>query len=208
MGSADGSGRALTFTEEARRRQIVDGTIALVAERGHAGTSLSGIAARAGISKAAVLYHFATKDAVVEATFAHVVEGFVAAVGAEVDAADGPEAMLLAYLHGTVGHLRRHPEHMRVLVEGLVDDRRGARELAPGAPAAAGRWQAVAGMLAEGQDAGAFRPFDTRVLAVVIGGALDAVVAEWLGDPAFDLDAATEELSASVLRMIRTVVSG
>lgn len=191
------SDRPRTFTEQARRRQIIDGTIALVAERGYAGTSLSGIAARCGISKASVLYHFASKDEVVRATFADVVDAFVADVGAAVDAADGPEAMLLAYLHGSLAHLRAHPARMRVMVEGLV------AEPAPGSPAAASRWQAVAGMLADGQALGVFRPFDPRALAVIVSGALDAVAAEWLGDPTFDLDAAAAELEGAVLRMLR-----
>ena len=196
--------RPRTFTEQARRRQIVDGTIELVAERGYAGTSLSGIAARAGISKAAVLYHFASKDEVVQATFADVIAGFVADVGAAVDAADGqPEGQLLAYLHGSLGYLRAHPSRMRVLVEGLLADRDGPRELAPGAPAVASRWQAVAGILADGQRAGVFRAFDPRALAVIVSGALDAVAAEWLGDPAFDLDEAAAELADAVLRMLR-----
>lgn len=195
--------RPRTFTEEARRRQIIDGTIELVAERGYAGTSLSGIAARAGISKAAVLYHFTSKDEVVQATFADVIGGFVADVGAAVDAADGPEGQLLAYLHGALGHLHAHPSRMRVLVEGLVADRDGPRELTPGAPAGASRWQAVAGILVEGQGAGVFRTFDPRTLAVIVSGALDAVAAEWLGDPAFDLDAAAAELGTAMLRMLR-----
>lgn len=195
--------RPLTFTEEARRRQIIDCTMELVAERGHAGTSLSRIAARAGISKAAVLYHFTSKDAIVEATLAHVLTGFVAVVGARVEAADGPEEMLLAYLRGAVGYLRDHPSQVRVLVEGLARDRDGAREPAPGSPAGASRCQAVAGMLELGQRAGVFRPFDTRALAVVIGGALDGIVAEWLGDPTLDLDAATTELETAVLLAVR-----
>lgn len=198
------SDRPRTFTEQARRRQIIEGTIELVAERGYAGTSLSGIAARSGISKASVLYHFASKDEVVQATFADVIDGFVADVGAAVDAADGPEGQLLAYLHGSLAYLRAHPSRMRVLVEGLVADRDGPRDLVPGAPAAASRWQAVAGMLAEGQRASVFRAFDPRALAVIVSGALDAVAAQWLGDPAFDLDAAAAELETAVLRMLRS----
>lgn len=195
--------RPLTFTEEARRRQIVDCTVELMAERGYAGTSLSGIAARAGISKAAVLYHFTSKDNVVEATLTHVLTGFATVVGERVVAAADPEAMLVAYLRGAIGYLRDHPTHVRVIVEGLGQDRDGSRTMAPGSPAASGRWQAVAGILGLGQRAGRFRPFDTRVLALAIGGALDGVVAEWISDPGLDLDAAATELETAVLLAIR-----
>jgi hypothetical protein len=124
-------------------------------------------------------------------------------VGAHVDAADGPEAMLVANQRGTVGYLREHPAQLRVLVEGLVRDRDGDRELAPGSPAHASRWQGVARILELGQEAGVFRPFDARALALVIGGALDGVVAEWVGDRGLDLDAATTELETAVLLAVR-----
>ena len=48
----------MTFTRRARKAQIIEMTIELVAEKGYAGTTLSGIAERSGITKAAVLYHF------------------------------------------------------------------------------------------------------------------------------------------------------
>ena len=192
--------RPRTFTEEARRRQIVDCTIELVAERGAAAASLSAIAARAGISKAAVLYHFTSKDAVLDATMRHVLTSYATAVGERVDAAVGPEEMLVAYLRGTLVYMRDHPAHVRVFVEGLVRD----PELAPGSPAQASRWQSVAGILEQGQQAGAFRPFDARTLALMINGALDGVVAEWIGAPDLDLDAAAAELETAVLLAVRS----
>jgi AcrR family transcriptional regulator len=187
--------RPPTFVEEARRRQIIDCTIDLVAERGAARTSLAAIAERAGISKAAVLYHFASRDAVMDATVRQVATSFAAAVGAQVDAAGGPEAMLVAFLRGAIGYLRDHPAQVRVLVEGLSRD--GVR--APGSPERASRWQGVATILEHGQRQGAFRSFDPRTMALMINGALDGVVAEWVGDPGFDLDAAAAELEAGVL---------
>lgn len=191
--------RARTFTEEARRRQIIDCTIELVAERGPAAASLSAIAARAGISKAAVLYHFSSKDAVLDATLQHVLTSYAAAVGERVDAASGPEEMLVAYLRGTIAYMLDHRAQVRVLVEGLLRD----PELAPGSARQAGRWLAVAGILEEGQRTGAFRPFDPRALALMINGAVDGVVGEWVGAPDLDLHAAGAELETAVLLAVR-----
>lgn len=56
--------------------------------------------------------------------------------------------------------MRDHPAHVRVLVEGLVRD----PDLAPGSAAQASRWQLVAGILEQGQEAGAFRAFDPACL--------------------------------------------
>lgn len=200
MSESAGAGRRPTFTEEARRRQIVDGTIALIADRGYAGASLSAIAGRSGISKAGVLYHFAGKDQVIAAALGHVVEQVVTVVGERVDAAAGPAGMLDAYVRGMLEHLHAHPTHVRVLVEVLGQG--GSAQ--DGGPAdRTGRWEAVAGILAAGQQAGEFRMFDTRVMALVIGGAMDGVLVHWLTDPAFDLAAATDELVTSVRLAVR-----
>src|SRR3954468_23640466 len=59
-------------TEIARRDQLVASAIQLIAEQGHARASLSRIAKRAGVSKAAVLYHFKTKDDLLDAVLARV----------------------------------------------------------------------------------------------------------------------------------------
>jgi hypothetical protein len=48
----------------------------------------------------------------------------------------------------------------------------------------------LSGILEQGPAAGAFPPFDTRTLPLMINGALDAVVAEWIGAPDLDLDTA------------------
>lgn len=198
--------RPRTFIEEARRRQIVDCTIELVADRGYAATTLAGIAERAGISKAAVLYHFTSKDAVLDASLADVVENFVAAVGEAVESADGAEQTLLAYVRGVLAHMRDQPARARFLTEVLVRDhveQRSASDAPGGATARAARWQAVAAILELGQQEGVFRSFDTRTVAVMIGAGLDGIVAEWLGDPGFDLGAAAVELETALLLAVR-----
>jgi hypothetical protein len=130
----------------------------------------------------------------------HVLTSYATAVGERVDAAGGPEEMLVAYLRGTLTYMRDHPAHVRVLVEGLVRD----PDLGPGSTAQASRRQSVAGILEQGQAAGAFRAFDPRVLALMINGALDGVVAAWIGAPDLDLDTAAAELETAVLLAVRS----
>jgi TetR/AcrR family transcriptional regulator len=55
------TGRTPTFTERARRTQLVEVTVGGVAAYGYAGCSLQRITDAASITKAAVIY-FATKD--------------------------------------------------------------------------------------------------------------------------------------------------
>ncbi|GII77839.1 TetR family transcriptional regulator [Sphaerisporangium rufum] len=164
-------------------------TIEVVARYGHAGTSLARIAEAAGISKAAVLYHFPTKDAVVQAAYASVLESLTEYVGAAVDARSGAAAVD-AYVRSLVAYLRDHPAHTRMIVEGLG----GATGSADSADQA-GRREAVAGLVGAAKAAGEYRAdVEPQITAVIINGAVDAIVSESLADPAFDTARAADEL--------------
>lgn len=54
---------------ESTRQALVDGAVALFAERGYAGTSLDEIARRARVTKGALYHHFTGKQALFEAAF-------------------------------------------------------------------------------------------------------------------------------------------
>lgn len=184
-----GKDRPRTFTEQARREQLLDVTVAQIAARGYGGASLSRIAEAAGITKAAVLYHFRSKDALVTAAYAHVLEALVASVGAAVEQAaviDRPAA----YIHAMVAHLRDHPQHTGVLTEvGMEKGFDHEREE---------RWAPLAGLIdaaASARDSGGpGGAADSRALAVIIGGAIDGIVAERLEDDGFDVAAAADLL--------------
>jgi TetR/AcrR family transcriptional regulator len=185
-------GRNLTFTEKARRAQLIDVTVELVADQGYAAASLDRIAASAGITKAGVLYHFPSKQALVEAAHAHVLAVLVGAVAAAVEAAapaDGPAA----YIRSMIGHFREHPRHARMIIEAMTS-------VVPPADSKA-RWGPVAEILQAARDARGRRDaVDLRSAALVIGGAIDAIVSESLDDPAYDASAAAELLVATVER--------
>ncbi|GAA0607365.1 TetR family transcriptional regulator [Kribbella sandramycini] len=182
--------RERTFTEQARRAQLIDVTIDQVAEHGYPATSLARIAAAAGITKAAVIYHFASKNALVEAAHAQVLSALVATVGAAVDAA-GPAGAPAAYVRSMIGHLRANPRHTRMIIEAmtnvvppeqLVEQR-------------AARWSPLAELLRAARAAhGLADDVDLRTAALIIGGGIDAIVQESLSDPSYDTTPAAELL--------------
>ena len=180
------SSRPLTFTERARRAQLIEVTIDLVAEHGYGGTSLARIAESAGITKAAVLYHFPSKEAVVQAAHQHVLDALVEAVATAVEASapvDGPAA----YIRSMIAYLRDNPSHTRVIIEAMTET--GDR------PNPANRWSPLADLLTTARKARRLKPNqDPRTLAIIIGGAIDAIVVERLTDPAYDTTAAAETL--------------
>ncbi|GAB3562128.1 TetR/AcrR family transcriptional regulator [Amycolatopsis endophytica] len=191
-----------TFTEQARRRQLIEATIEVISARGYGGASLAAIAEHAGVSKAAVLYHFGSKDDLAEATLGHVFEAFGAHVLDRMAAAPDTRARLSAYVRGLIDYQGGHRTHVRLITEVLLDDRGGTRFRQPGQHDRNQRWQMLAELLAAGQAEGVFRPFDAKTTALAIGGAIDNVVSQWLADPGLDLTAAADELETFVLRAV------
>ncbi|WP_231972222.1 TetR/AcrR family transcriptional regulator [Nocardiopsis alborubida] len=184
--------RKLTLTEQARRAQLIDVTVRLIAEHGDAATSLARIAEAAGITKAAVLYHFRSKDALVRAAHESALTGLVEHVGRAVESADAEQAPA-AYIRSMVGYLRDHPGHTRVVIAAVSDDDRRSSE----------RWRPLADLMAaarraRGTDSGTEGPAlegtDLRTMALIVGGGIDAIVAEHLDHPDYDPLAAAEEL--------------
>lgn len=186
--------RGATFTRQARRAQLIEVTVELVAEKGYAGASLSGIAERAGLTKPAVLYHFGDKAELIEAAYLHVLTALTDDVAAAVEqapATDGPSA----YARVMIEHLRVHPRHTRMLIEAL-SHQQGERN-------SAARWRPLAHIIDEArQTRGLGSGGDSRTAALIIGGAIDAVVTEHLHDPDYDTAAATE----LVLRAIEALL--
>ncbi|MFE4017830.1 TetR/AcrR family transcriptional regulator [Streptomyces sp. NPDC059101] len=193
---------AATFTERARRQQLIDCTIDLISTRGYPATSLSAIAERAGVSKAAVLYHFSSKDNLTRAALAQVMDQFGTYVRERVERAPDPLAAVVAYVHAMIGYQGENRRQVRVITEMLLDDDGGTRLKTPGSHDTYDRWQALAALLTEGQHAGVLREFDPCTVALAIGGAIDGVIGHWLAHPDLDLDAAAAELETFTLNAV------
>lgn len=175
------------FIERARREQLVAVTIDQIAERGLAATTLAGIADAAGLSKAAVLYHFPSKAAVLAAAFETVSQGLVARVGGAMSAAPDAAASVDAYVRELVGYLVDHPRHAAALAAAVAADVPDGR---------AERWRPLGDAIARAQAEGVYRAFDPKVAAVALGGAIDALVAQRMLEPGFDLAGAGKALLA------------
>ncbi len=177
--------RRPTFTETARRAQLIEVTIDRVAAKGYASTSLGGIAEAAGITKAAVLYHFATKDALVDAAYQQVLEALTDEVAAAVEAADASQGPG-AYVRSMIRHLHEHPRHTRMIIESLSRDGSGHEPQE--------RWGPLARLITTAATARGTNEVDARTLALIVNGAIDAIVTEHLHDPGYDTGRAADQM--------------
>lgn len=181
----DGTQSELTLTGQARRSQLIEATVDLVANKGYAGASLAGIAQSAGITKAAVLYHFPSKAHLVRAAYEHVIEALVQEVSGAVESAevsDGPAA----YIRSMIGHLHEHPRHTRMIIEAMSHDE--------GDSDSSERWRPLAEIIAAAYRDSDIDGVDSRNTAIIIGGAINAIIAERLQDAHYDTAAAAEQL--------------
>ncbi|HET6735980.1 TetR/AcrR family transcriptional regulator [Mycobacterium sp.] len=197
-----------TFTGSARRAQIVGCAIEVIAEIGWAQTSIRKIADRVGVAMSAVLYHFGTKDNLVDAIIEQMYRSALAVVVPAVDAEATQAAKLNAYIRASVEYFDTHRIHLAALTQigssyqpsdGRRFDELGlspelSQELAALDPTA---------ILRVGQDTGEFGDFPVDSMAIALRGAVNAVVEKILRDPDFDARGYAEDLVEIFGRALR-----
>jgi AcrR family transcriptional regulator len=187
--------RERTFIETVRRAQIVAAAIETIAEVGYAEASMARIAARVGITKGAIAYHFEGKAELIREIVAGIVAESEAYMRPRVLAhSTGPE-MLRAYIESNLGFMAEH----RSQVIAIAEIARNAR-LADGSRLNPAFLDAAAGgltqLLHSHQKPGEFRvDFDPRVMAEAIRAAIDALPRALVRDPLLDVHHRAGELA-------------
>lgn len=166
-----------TFTQEARRAQIVEATIETLAEIGYTKTSFTAICRHAKLSSTGLIsYHFREKPQLLREVTRTIVEKAGTLRTSRVAQETTYRGKLGAYISSHFDFMARYPAHARALTEiaELVRER-PARELDDVARSALSVESLVV-LLEEGCRAGEFRVPDPPVLALAVQGALDNVV--------------------------------
>jgi TetR/AcrR family transcriptional regulator, fatty acid metabolism regulator protein len=183
-----GQERSRTFTETARRAQIMAAAIDTIAEVGYGQASLARIAERAATSKGVICYHFAGKDELVQEVVTELVARGAAYMRPRIEAVSTGAETLRAYIESNLAFLRENRNHVVAAVEIVLNarDSGGGRQFSTG-PGAVGA-AALGEMLSRFQAAGEFRPdFDPLVLAMAIRAAIDNVALQLVGHPELDV---------------------
>lgn len=191
--------KPLTFTQAARRAQIVTCAIEVIAEVGWAQTSIRKIADRVGIAMSAVLYHFGTKDNLVGAIIEEMYRAALAVVVPAIDAESTAIGKLNAYVRASVVYFDTHRVHLAALSQIGTGYQPGdgrriqemelspelVKELAVLDPSA---------ILVAGQRQKEFGDFSVDSMSTAVRGAVNAAVEKILRDPDFDAQAYGEDL--------------
>jgi TetR/AcrR family fatty acid metabolism transcriptional regulator len=185
-----------TFTETARRAQIVTAAITTIAELGYGQASLARIAETAGTSKSVILYHFSGKDDLIGELVAALAGRAGEYLRPRVSAQPSAAGMLRAYIEASLAFMGEN----RALVVAAVEIARNARGAdgrpfvdLPGPDTALAELREL---LARFQGTGEFRAgFDPLAMAMAIRAAIDAAPPRLAREPGFDLAHYARELT-------------
>ena len=187
-----------TFTNAARRAQIVESAIDTIAELGYGRASFAQIASRAGLSSTRLIsYHFAEKDDLIGEVLRTVVAKFTDYVRPRTERESSPRARLLTALEANVDFIG---DHRRDVVT-LHEIERNYRTT-DGRPVMQQRaeedLETLASWLRDGQRLGEFRDFDPEGMALFILALRNGVIHRYHVKPDLDLPALKRELIAMV----------
>ena len=177
-----------TFTETARRAQIVAAAIDTIAELGYGQASLARIAETAGTSKGVIIYHFGGKDELIRELVAGLVARGVAYMEPQVDAEPTGAGKLRAYIESNLAFMRENRNQMVAIFEIALNARAADGSRLYDVSVQDAGVAALEQLLAYFQGTGDFRAgFDPHVMAMAIRAAVNAVPAQLARDPGLDV---------------------
>jgi AcrR family transcriptional regulator len=203
---------AVTHAPRWRRRkderpgEIIAAALAVFAERGFAAARLEDIAARAGVSKAALYLYFPTKQDLFRAVVTEAVAPNLAPIQAAEESYDGPLEALVRFLLPTLARTAAAPD-ISAVIKVVIGESRNFPELARVWHDAlvAQALGAVAGLIAKAQERGEVKVGDPRVFALsLVSPILLGVI--WretfvpIGAAPFDLEALAVQHAETALR--------
>ncbi|MFC9236298.1 TetR/AcrR family transcriptional regulator [Streptomyces decoyicus] len=185
-----------TFTEEARRAQIVRAAIDTVAEHGYPNTSFSKIAQRAGLSSTGMIsYYFAGKAELFDEVVSTVLRAAEEFVGPRVQHEQTYRAKLRVYIESNLDFMAKYPGHTLALAEIILGTRDRGNLPVGALNQATASIDALVDCLDKGLAAGEFADVEPRVMAVAIRGAIDNTLRHHMLTPGVDLETYGRQLA-------------
>jgi AcrR family transcriptional regulator len=191
-----GSQRSGSFTEAARREQIILGAISVLARRGYSGTSLAVIAVELGISKGVISYHFSGKAELLQEVVRSVLARAEAWMTPRVAGTASFTQALRVYIESNLAFLDSHRDETIALTEVLSNARAtdGVPELFDETQRSA--IGALEMLFIGGQHAGEFADFAPRTAAIALRAAIDSATGFLREATDFDTVAFGSELAS------------
>jgi TetR/AcrR family transcriptional regulator, fatty acid metabolism regulator protein len=172
-----------------KRRQILDAAVRVFARQGFHSTRVSDIADEAGVAYGLVYHYFKSKDQVLNELFSERWSLLLAAIEETDREGPSPREKLAAVAAFIVDSYRHDPELMKVII---VEVTRAANSFGrTHLPEIRSAYESIAKIVADGQEAGAFRrDIDPTFASMSFYGAIEQLLSGWIFEviPASDAD--------------------
>ncbi|OIR18961.1 fatty acid metabolism regulator protein [mine drainage metagenome] len=183
-----------SFIEEARRRQIIEAAIEVIARSGYPGASLAKVAAHAKISKSIISYHFSGKDELLEETVHQIYEDIWASIGPRFRAERTAAGQLRAFIEAEFAYLEKNRARLLTVGHILMNHRDRRGRLALHEESERQTLQMLGGILLQGQKAGEFRDFAVLPMATTLVHSINGALGHWAANPELSLTDYAREL--------------
>jgi AcrR family transcriptional regulator len=184
----------LGVTESARRSQIIDATIAVIAELGFHQASYARIVARAGLSSSRIIsYHLGSKADLIQAVLLSIIDSKDRFLWQRSGNPTNRHDIIRGYIESEVAFLGKYPEKVRALRE--IEDHISREDPMPGLLVREVRVGRLIRQLQQGQREGSFGQFDVEIMAESIAYAIDGANGAFHTNPQLDLEHYGRELA-------------
>ena len=192
-----------SFIEQARRNQIIEATIEVLARYGYVNTSFARIGKHAGISPSLISYHFKNKEDLTDAVLKWVIKMRADHVQSEVAKAAGATDKLRAAIEADMMNLGAEPKYFQALSEVIFSKRSAEGSMVFLGDQEDPALTIIRDILKTGQQNGEFGDFDADDLACIIDGARDTFLAQLAMRPDADLKKFTNNLIIFALTIVK-----
>lgn len=189
---------ARTFTETARRAQIVQCAADVIAEAGYTRATMAEIARQAGVAKSVISYHFADKNELMQELIRTAVATFTEFMEPRLAAQASATGKIAAYLAGSADYMTAHRSlHLAVLEIGFNALGADGLPLVGSMPLETHK-PALEQILRDGQRSGELRDFDVEVMAGLVRSSVThTMVLAQRVNPGFDAHSYARELTTT-----------
>lgn len=193
-----------TFTQKARRAQIVQAAIETLAESGYAKASFTRISQQAKLSSTGMIsYHFSGKPELFAEVAGTIIGQAAEFMAARIADESTHRGRLSAYITACFDFIACHPVQTRALMEivRMVQDGHitGLDDVEDSVTSV----DRLVELLEQGRAAGEFGTFDCSTMALAVRGAMDSVLRHHKCSSPEQLQQATQELVAMFDRCTR-----
>jgi AcrR family transcriptional regulator len=183
-----------TFIEMARRTQIIEHAVNTIADLGYSQASLAHIAARAGISKGVISYHFADKYELMEEIVRAVLSDFADFVRPRMDLETTVAGQLRVFIEANMAFIHTHRNQLLAALDIIANARTEDGDSLVDINLVEADLVGLEALLIQGQQQGEFREFNHRVMAVSIISLRNGVIDQLARHPDLDLNVYAREI--------------